>query len=209
MASLCDSVAFGYSPLIELPDGTVLNASHVANDSGTHDKVIALDLAKRSVTLQESEGFYEGKVVYYVSFDASHPAVAALEAVTYAPALNAAPGLGSNDRTTSARSGLIPFVNGQTGADNLERQGLNSALLGEGDPLNIVQSAPNSDRYSPLWDVYMARWSDAAVAAGNNVRQEDFDDVVKLAADGAITQPDGAPWRANGIIVNCPLISRE
>lgn len=30
----------GYGPLIELPDGTVLNAPHVANDTGQADKVV-------------------------------------------------------------------------------------------------------------------------------------------------------------------------
>src|SRR5919202_5161769 len=32
----------GYSPLVELPDGTVLNAPQLANDSGQADKVVAL-----------------------------------------------------------------------------------------------------------------------------------------------------------------------
>src|SRR3954451_22433474 len=33
----------GYSPLIELPDGTVLNAPQIANGTGRADKAIAID----------------------------------------------------------------------------------------------------------------------------------------------------------------------
>lgn len=196
----------GYSPLVELPDGTVVNAPHVANASGRADKLLHLD-ARRAV-LQETEGFYEGDEVYYVSFDASDPAIAALEGVTYAPALNAAPGLGENDRS-SARSGIVPFVNGRTGVDDPQRQGLGSALLGEGDPLNVVQTLPRDKDYSPLWDVHATAWTAAATAAGQDTRQTDFDDVVELAEDGLVTGPGGAAWGAVGVVVNCPVISIE
>jgi hypothetical protein len=197
----------GYSPLVQLPNGVVLNAPHIANNTGTHDKLVgSIDFAAGTATFQESEGFYDGEEVYYVSFESSAPDVAALEAATYAPALNAAPGLGSNDKKTSARSGIAPFANGQTGVDNPNRQGLNSALLGEGDPLNVVESLPESNRYSPLWDVHLAVWSDAAVAAGANTVQIDFGDIEDLAEGGLITGPGGS-FDAVGIIVNCPIIS--
>jgi hypothetical protein len=199
----------GYSPLVELPNGLVLNAPHIANDTGLHDKLVgAPDTTRRLATFQETEGFYEGKEVYYVSFDASAPDVAALEGVTFAPELNAAPGLGSNDKDTSARSGIAPFANGQTGAGNPQRQGLNSALLGDGDPLNVVESLPDSNRYSPLWDVHLAIWTDAARADGVVGLQTDFDDIEDLAEDGYITGPAGS-FDAIGVIVNCPIISIE
>lgn len=197
----------GYSPLVQLPNGVVLNAPHIANDTGLHDKLVAApDTVRRTATFQESEGFYEGKEVYYVSFDASAPDVAALEGVTFAPELNAAPGLGSNDKKRSARSGIAPFANGQTGVDNPDRQGLNSALLGEGDPLNVVESLPDSNRYSPLWDVHIAVWTDAAIADGVVGLQTDFDDIEDLAEDGYIAGPSGS-FEAVGAIVNCPIIS--
>jgi hypothetical protein len=160
----------------------------------------------RRAVFTETEGAYEGKDVYYVSFDSSDPAIAALEGVTYAPALNMAPGIGENG-DESARSGIVPFVNGQTGADNPNRQGLNSALLGEGDPLNVVQSLPGESDYSPVWDVHATMWTEAAKASGTDTRQVDFADVEELAAGGAVTGPGGAPWGAIGVIVNCPLIS--
>lgn len=198
----------GYSPLIQLPNGTILNAPHVANDTGRHDRIVELDLEGGAASFVETEGFYNGKEVYYVSFEASHAGAAALEAATYAPSLNAAPGEGSNSRGSS-RSGLIPFVNGMTGVDNPDRQGLNSALLGEGDPLNIVQSTPRNEKYSPLWDAHLARWSDEAVSRGENVLQDDFDDVAELAEEGVVTSPSGAPWGPFGLVINCPLISQE
>lgn len=127
----------------------------------------------------------------YVSTDSSDPAAAALEDVTYAPALNAAPFAGG-DGTDSARASLAAFVNGQTGPNNPNRQGLNSAVLDGLDPLNNLAWNPSQGRYSPLWDVFAAGWTNAAIAAGKNVRQTAFADVAKLAKDGLITAPGGA-----------------
>ena len=143
-----------------------------------------------------------------VSFDASDAGVAALEGATFAPSLNAAPGLGSNDKKTSARSGIAPFANGQTGVANPNRQGLSSALLGEGGPLNVVQSRPRQNEYSPLWDAHLSVWSADAVAEGRNTRQTDFDDIQDLAANGEIGGPAGS-WGAIGAIINCPVFSIE
>ncbi len=197
----------GYTPLLALPNGVVINAPHIANDSGVHDKLVGtLDLVAGTATFRETEGFYNGKEIYYVSFEVSNPDVAPLEGGTFAPALNAAPGIGSNDPKTSARSQIAPFVNGQTGIDNPNRQGLNSALLGQGDPLNVTNSAPHNDKYSPLWDAHPAIWTDAAIAAGVRTRQMEFDDVSELADDGFITGPAGFFGPA-GFIVNCPVIS--
>ena len=197
----------GYSPLVALPNGVVINAPHIANDTGLHDKLIgAPNVAAGTATFKETEGFYNGKEIYYVSFEVSNPDVAPLEGGTYAPALNAAPGIGSNDPKTSARSQIVPFVNGQTGIDNPNRQGLNSALLGQGDPLNVTNSAPHNDKYSPLWDAHPAIWTDAAIAAGVRTRQMKFDDIRELADQGYITGPGGT-FGPGGFIVNCPVIS--
>jgi hypothetical protein len=199
----------GYSPLIQLPDGTIRNAPHVANRSGLHDKVIGNpDFARGRVTLQETDGFAGGKAVKYVSTDSSDVAAAALEGSTWAPALNAAPFAGG-DGTDSARASLAVFVNGQTGASNPNRQGLASALSDGLDPLNVLAWTPNQGRYSPLWDIFPAAWSSAALAAGTNTRQTDFGKVRNLAQKGFVTAPDGRPWGAGGFIVNCPIVSSD
>jgi hypothetical protein len=62
------------------------------------------------------------------------------------------------DGTDSARASLAAFVNGQTGAGNPERPGLNSALDGL-DPLNTLAWTQNQGRYRPLWDDHLAMWA--------------------------------------------------
>ncbi len=198
----------GYSPLIQLPDGHILNAPQVANDSGLADKVVDIDFEALTVRYLETDGFSGGKAVRYVSTDASDPVVAALEGVTYAPALTAAP-MAGGDGTDSARASLAAFVNGQTGALNPQRQGLNSALTDGLDPLNVLAWNPSQGRYSPLWDVFPAAWSPIAVATGDNLRQTDFGDILNLAQKDIVTAPDGSPFGAADFIVDCPIISME
>lgn len=198
----------GYSPLVELPGGVVENAPHVANASGVHPKVVAIDYAGGTVTLEETAGFSGGKPVRYVSTDASFGVAAALENVVLAPALDAAPRVGQ-DGTDQARTSLAAFVNGRTGAASPERQGLSSALLDGLSPLNVLRWSPNQGRYSPLWDVHLAAWTPEAIAGGLDLRQDDFGDVLGLASHGLVTAPDGGPFGASGFIVNCPIISSE
>lgn len=198
----------GYSPLIQLADGSVVNAPQIGNATGWADKVVSVDLDRMTVVFQGTAGFSGGKAVLYVSTDASDPGVAAIEDVTYAPALNAAPSAG-DDGSDSARASLAAFVNGQTGGANPQRQGVNSALLDGLDPLNILRWAPNQGRYSPLWDVHPAAWSDAAIAGGLNKRQTDWGKVAGLVDKGSITGPGGAPFGPLGVVVNCPIVSER
>lgn len=199
----------GYSPLVELPDGVVLNAPQVANLTGQADKVITLDKENMLVTYRETAGFYDMHQVHYASFDASDPGAAAIEDVTYVPNLNAAPSLG-DESEKSAREGLIAFTNGQTGVNNPQRQGLNSALLDQRDPLNILHEIPpeNND-YSPLWEPRLVQWTQTAITNGQNLRQNDFDTVVNLIQQGLITGFGGGSFGPAGFIVTCPPISED
>jgi hypothetical protein len=197
---------FGYSPLIEMPDGTIRNAPHIANETGQSDKVMRVNNAGRKVDMVESLGYANGELVKYISTDASDPAAAALENSTYTPALNAAPTAGG-DGTDSARATLAALVNGQTGISNPQRQGLNSALLDGADPLNLLFWTPNQGRYSPLWDVHLAQWSAAAVAAGSNFAQKDRSQLLNVVGNHVLTGPGGATFGPAGFIVNCPIIS--
>jgi hypothetical protein len=191
----------GYSPLVQLPDGAVLNAPQLLNGTGRADKVVSADLGSGRVRYALTDGFARGNAVRYISTEASDPGAAAIEDVTYAPALNAAPFAGG-DGTNSARATLAAFTNGPTGAGNPERQGLNSALKGEGDPLNVLAWTPNQGRYSPLWDVHLSTWSPGRGAT----RQTSVAAVADLAGQGAISGFPGGTWRASGFLVDCPII---
>jgi hypothetical protein len=203
----------GYTPLIRLPDGTVLDAPQVANASGVGDKVLKLDAAAGTVVYAETTGLYEGHTVHYVSFDASIPPAAALEAATLAPRLNDAPGdsAGENENpATTSRNGLFAFTNGQVGRSNPERQGLDSAILDKEDPLNVLQFIPDDPHgvanYSPLWDIHLATWASGATVT----RLTDFDTIESESAPaGPLTQPGGSPLAPSGFVVNCPIVSTE
>jgi hypothetical protein len=67
----------GYSPLLQLPDGTILNAPHVAVQGAqgrlsTHPKVLSVAPDKSSVVFQLTQGFSQGQPIVYISTGASH-----------------------------------------------------------------------------------------------------------------------------------------
>lgn len=204
-----------YSPLITQGNGIVLNASQVANNTGQHDSVVSLDLKKKTVTMRLLSGFYEGDPILYLRMDASIELLAAIEASTFAPNLNAAPGI-ADDAATSARAAIIPVVNGPRGIDNPLRQGLESALLGEGSPKNVTQEIPDdaSHLYTPMWDVHPVVWTDAAIAAGLRTQLRDHDVIADLVRDGTLVSFGNGPanpslggLRAAGFISNCPVVA--
>ena len=47
----------GYSPLVQLPDGAVLNAPQLANASGQADKVVRIDTGAGTVRYALTDGF--------------------------------------------------------------------------------------------------------------------------------------------------------
>jgi hypothetical protein len=210
----------GYSPLVQVTfRGTpvVLNAPQIANSTGQADKVISIDNAHQTVSYVETDGCYDNESVHYASFDASDPVAATIEDVTYAPNLSAAPSAGCADAAVVAancsREPLIAFTNGQTGATNPERQGLNAAILDGPPPLNILKEIPEQTSqfdYSPLWDAHFETWTDAAVAQGLNLRQTDFATAEQQVTNGLATGfPAGSSFGPTGIVVNCPVVSLD
>ena len=114
-----------YSPLVQIipavdgddrvpKSGLVLNAPQVANDTGVGGSVVDIDYSASTVTLNMLGGWVDGQFNLYLHTDASSPLVAALESSTYAPNLNAAPGI-ANDEPPSSRAAIIPIVNGILG----------------------------------------------------------------------------------------------
>jgi len=202
-----------YSPLVTTGNGIVLNAPHVANSTGRSDGVVSIDRARGRVTLRTLTGFFAGQRVHYLRTDASVDVVSALEGSNLAKNLDAAPGLGSN-AASSARSAIIPIVNGLRGKSNPGRQGLQSAVLGEGSPLNITQSLPGGRDYSPLWDVHPAVWSEDAVSSGARKRLTSAAAVTAEVRAGRLASGGMGPanrslggLKAAGFISNCPTVA--
>ncbi len=207
-----------YSPLIELPNGTVLNAAQIANNTGVHDRVVTMDIVNKTATLEIVRGFYEDKEIFYIVTDASADLPAALEASTFASTLNTAPSIGVSS-PSSSRAGIILVVNGQRGISNPNRQGLESALMGEGEPLNILQEEPSNSgnsEYSPLWDAHMMVWTSRGISTGQRKLVTDFDDVSGLFRNGFVEAPSIASGpanrllgglRATGFVINCPAVA--
>jgi len=220
----------GYSPLVQLPSGVVLNAAQIGDGTTTNgsdkahwaDKVVKVNAARHTVGYDITNGCYENQSVHYMSFEGSIPAAAAIEDVTLAPALGNVPfaDCGTNDINVTgpfinpgcARESLIAFINGQTGRHNPQRQGLNAAILNHLSPINILEDVPNSGgqfNYSPMWDVHLVQW-DASVPMASRLRQTDFATAEALVGTEAQSiTPTGLSntFQATGFVVNCPLVS--
>ncbi len=202
-----------YSPLVSTDSETVINASQVANDSGMHDSVVEIDTEAMEVTMAALPGFVGGSDSLYLRTDASTELVAAAEASNFAPNLNEAPGLAS-DAEDSARSAIVPIVNGLREADDPDqRQGLQSALLGEGPPLNIQQDPNTSPLYSPLWDITPAVWSEQAVEGDQRKLLTSAEEVVGEVEAGRIESGGEGPvndslagLKALEAISNCAIV---
>lgn len=218
-----------YSPLVQItnqPGAPIYNAPMVAFGSSAEelsfcdsepDKALVHDRVMRicpdgngggTVTIALTPIFSFAKPAVYMSTEASDPVVATLDMATFTPALGDIQG-GRDDSAFSAIERLFVTVNGPTGAENPQRQGLNSALRDELPPLHVVGGLPTvALDYSPLWDINLGEWSQEAVDKGYRARVIDEFQYLGLVADGWITGPGGAPFGSTGIIVNCPIVAR-
>jgi hypothetical protein len=98
------------------------------------------------------------------------------------------------------------FVNGHTGKDNPQRQGLNSALSDGASPLNVLGGIPTvATDYSPLWDLNPAGWTQRAIELGYRSRQTEEFAILGLVQKGWLTGLNGRPFGSAGLVVNCPL----
>jgi hypothetical protein len=140
--------------------------------------------------------------------EASVPLAAALESATVAPKL-ANIRTGQDDSAFSAVERIFSFANGPTGQENPQRQGLNSALMGEGSPLNVLGGIPTiATDYSPLWDLNLGVWTQEAIDNGYRSRLTEEFAILGFVEEGWITGPGGAPYGSVGMIVNCPIVFR-
>lgn len=243
-----------YSPFIRLRGSTtVYNAPIVATGDGpfdvvrhsnTADRVLKINPAKPagpgryyapSVELLIITGFDSGQPILYISTEASEAVTATLERATFVPLLGKTPFRGGDDFLGSARERIFPFINGQTGLNNPQAQGLthlivdghasedaslgNKALLAAlrkgGDALNVQGDFPTlTDEhrkfaYSPLWEANFGQWTDKAIRLGLNKRQTDEFQILNLAATrpDLLTGPNGTPFGSTNVLINCPVIA--
>ncbi len=217
-----------YVRLVNAPGTPIYNAPVVAYDvtadqldfcDGSvdyrlvHDRVTKIcpkaeSNGQGTVTLQMTEIFSFAKPATYISTEASDPVVATLDSGTFAPAIADLP-VGRDDSAFSPIERLFVTANGPTGKDNPQRQGLNSAVLGEGAPLQVIGGIPTvSNDYSPAWDLNLGYWTQEAIDKGYRARIIDEFQYLDLVQGGFITGPDGEPFGSTGIVVNCPIIQR-
>ncbi|MEJ7740821.1 MAG: hypothetical protein WKF97_25670 [Chitinophagaceae bacterium] len=215
-----------YSPLIVLPSGSVMSASIVANSTGKHDHLVSIDYVKGTVVFELLDGFEGGEQFYYhLVTESSDMGAATIERGTYTPRLGKLPMFGKsmpNDK--SALLGFAPTANGETGANNPERQGLNSTILDGNafDPINVFPLDPDNNKqennnYSPMWDAHIYVWTDAAIQAGKRRRVKSITDLKGLFTEGLVTNapantgdpnPFIAGLKPTRVIINCPVIAQ-
>jgi len=221
-----------YSPLVRIENagGHIYNAPVVAFDVDAatleafhdgvppegyaivHDKVVSISPEAQTVTLALTPGFSFGRPVLYLSTEANVELAAAMEGATFAPGL-ADLDVGADDSAFSAVERIFAFTNGATNVvpdeRNPQRQGFNSALMGEGGPLNVLGGIPTiATDYSPLWDLNLGRWTEDAINLGYRARLTEEFQILGFVERGFISGPDGGPYGSTGIIVNCPIVHR-
>lgn len=184
-----------------------------------HSKVVAICPRDFSVTLSLTPGFSFAKPVFYLSLDTSNEMAAAMEDATFAPRMSNM-NVGGDDSAFSAVERVFAMTNGLSnidlapGAPNNQtvhpsRQGFNSALSGEGPPLNVLGGIPTvATDYSPAWDLNVGEWTPYSVENGIRDRLIDEFQILAFVQRGYITGPGGGTYGSTGIIVNCPIVHR-
>ena len=218
-----------YSPLVRITNNqnNIYNAPMIAFDvdedqldfcdgdvdySVVHDSVTAICPEEETVTLSLSSGFSFTKPVFYLSTDTNDPLTAALESAIFSPGLRDIQ-VGFDDSLFSASERIFIFTNGPTnnipGQVNPQRQGLDSAVAGEGGPNNVLGGIPTvATDYSPLWDVNLGEWTQIAIDRNYRSRVTDEFTILGFVERGFLTGPGGATYGSTGLIVNCPIVHR-
>ncbi len=175
--------------------------------SVVHDKVKSICPREGTVTVELTAGFSFSRPVLYISTEGADPVVATLEGATYTPALKDIP-TGGDDSLFSAVERIFVAVNGPTGKNNPQRQGLNSALSDGRTPLNVLGGIPTiATDYSPLWDLNPFVWTEKAIKKGYRSRLTEEFDILGKVENGHLVGP-GEKFGSIGVVVNCPIVFR-
>ncbi len=185
------------------------NADHAV----VHDKVTKICPRDNLVTLKLTTGFSFGRPVLYLSTESNNALPAALEGATLAPGLTDIK-VGEDDSAFSAVERIFLMTNGPVnvapGVVNPQRQGLNSALKGDGEgPLNVLGGIPTvATDYSPLWDINLGEWTQHAIDNHYRSRVRGEFEILGHVRNGWITGVGGKAYGSTGLIVNCPIVFR-
>jgi hypothetical protein len=207
-----------WSSIVTLPSGVVLNAQVVVNDTGLHDRAVAVNTGVYTATLSLLDGFADGRQYFYhLVTDVSADVPAALENGVWAARLGRLPSFGVSG-AESALLGFSPVLNGISDPATGQDQGFEALLANGGiDPINVFPYGPDDPNYSPLWDAHVSQWTEAAVEAGEVRRITSFEDLEGLIEAGlvesAFINPEGPgnDWlyglRPTQVVINCPVIA--
>jgi hypothetical protein len=173
-----------------------------------HQKVLKICPRDHTVTMKLTTGFSFAKPVLYLSTDTNNRLTATLEGATYAPGLEDIQG-GGDDSLFSPVERIFVFVNGHTGKDNPQRQGLDSALSDGQSPLNVLGGIPTvATDYSPIWDINPSVWTQRAIDLGYRSRMTEEFSILGMVQKGWITGLNGKAFGSVGLVVNCPIVYR-
>jgi len=216
------------APIVAVGDGPFDVTTH----TNTHDRLLAIDTQKMTVDMGLIRGSANGKDIVYLNFDASNSVTATLERSIFVPNLALSSFPNGSTRQDSARAEIFTFVNGPVGQESppaqgirhVIRDGLNAqelslkntdlleALRNGGDLENVFEVFPTlldptlAQAYTPLWDLNVGVWSDAAVAEGRNVALRDANEIRAVASTGELTSPGGLPLASSNEVINCPAL---
>ena len=142
------------------------------------------------------------------STNSATPLTATLEAATFAPGLQDIQS-GGDDSLFSPVERIFVFVNGQTGKENPQRQGLDGAISDSESPLNVLGGIPTvATDYSPIWDLNPSVWTQRAIELGYRSRMTEEFAILDLVEKGWLTGLDGKKFGSVGLVVNCPIVYR-
>ncbi len=216
------------APIVAVGDEPFDATTH----ANTHDRLLAIDPEEMTVDMGLIRGSANGKDIVYLNFDASNSVTATLERSIFVPNLALSSFPNGSTRQDSARAEIFTFVNGPVGQEsppaqgirhlirdglsaqelNLENTELLEALRNGGDLENVFEFHPTledpalAEAYTPLWDLNVGVWSDAAVAEGRNVALRDANEIRAVAATGELTSPGGLPLASANEVINCPAL---
>lgn len=149
-------------------------------------------------------------VIAFCIFGFAGPIVQRVSSVPAAPRLRRIE-TGLDDISSSAVERIFIATNGVSdgGCQNPQRQGLGAALLDGHRPNNTFGGIPTTaGDYSPVWDANVYEWTDEAIRKGyRGLLTEEFR-ILRLARDGYITGPGGAPYGSLGLVIICPVAAR-